>query len=203
MTDDREIAYEREGALTVCPCCGRPSGARGYACAGCWDANIDALVAAEIGHDDRMVRDWFYRRGVELRAQGKMPALASKPEPKPERWSVRGTSSSGSTWYAQRGVSREHAEAWAKEHGSAFSVVRDSQTMQPNTVRGTPSIPTSRSIFDALVLTDPALFDILNRVSEYNESKRPAVLAVMFEKTLPEVRARAERMHDLLTKGTP
>lgn len=81
--DEREIAYEETGPLTVCPCCGGSAFGKIWACDACWDVHRRAfVVSGACGSDEAVERAWFYALGVRLRAEGKMPALAKAPHAK-------------------------------------------------------------------------------------------------------------------------
>src|ERR1700722_4566099 len=76
----REIQYSEDGLTPVdCPMCGMPSGNVVMACDACFQAQVKHLGHIPYGSLASQ-REWFYDRGVQLRAEGKMPPLA-KPLP--------------------------------------------------------------------------------------------------------------------------
>jgi hypothetical protein len=69
----REIAYnelDTSLACGLCPCCGVGS-PFAYACMACFQDTAEIPQ----GRTRSEVREWFYNRGVQLRADGRMPAL--------------------------------------------------------------------------------------------------------------------------------
>jgi len=87
-TETREIAYEREGdCVGLCPCCGVKACFM-FACDACFQAHYDDVYTPLREHETvANIRDAFYRRGVELRAAGKMAKLKAEMEPVPAgRW---------------------------------------------------------------------------------------------------------------------
>jgi hypothetical protein len=73
----KEIAYNSIGVMGHCPACGKPcdDGIR-FSCETCWanDA-VNSPGRAGFGGRVDVGRDWFYNRGVQLRADGRMPPL--------------------------------------------------------------------------------------------------------------------------------